>query len=43
MYYKVNYLCLVMVIGEKGDIKWFSDDGEFSGIVGIFMLIVFEK
>ncbi|HGD5333611.1 TPA: YigZ family protein [Streptococcus agalactiae] len=42
-HYKANHSCSAMVIGEKGDIKRSSDDGEPSGTAGIPMLTVLEK
>ncbi|WP_307977335.1 YigZ family protein [uncultured Streptococcus sp.] len=42
-HYKANHSCSAMIIGEKGEIKRSSDDGEPSGTAGVPMLTVLEK
>ena len=42
-HYKATHSCSAMIIGENGDIKRSSDDGEPSGTAGVPMLTVLEK
>lgn len=42
-HYKANHSCSAMIIGENGEIKRSSDDGEPSGTAGVPMLTVLEK
>lgn len=42
-HYKANHSCSAMIIGEDGQVKRSSDDGEPSGTAGIPMLTVLEK
>ena len=42
-HYKANNSCSAMIIGERGEIKRSSDDGEPSGTAGVPMLTVLEK
>lgn len=42
-HYKANHSCSAMIIGENGQIKRSSDDGEPSGTAGVPMLTVLEK
>lgn len=42
-HYKATHSCSAMIIGETGDIKRSSDDGEPSGTAGIPILTVLEK
>ncbi|MCS4488585.1 YigZ family protein [Streptococcus sciuri] len=42
-HYKANHSCSAMIIGERGEIKRSSDDGEPSGTAGVPMLTVLEK
>lgn len=42
-HYKANHSCSAMIIGDKSQIKRYSDDGEPSGTAGIPMLSVLEK
>ena len=40
---KANHSCSAMIVGEDGQIKRSSDDGEPSGTAGVPMLTVLEK
>ncbi|WP_159593352.1 YigZ family protein [Streptococcus halichoeri] len=42
-HYKANHSCSAFIIGEQGELKRSSDDGEPSGTAGIPMLSVLEK
>lgn len=42
-HYKAKHSCSAMIIGERGEIKRSSDDGEPSGTAGVPMLTVLEK
>lgn len=42
-HHKANHSCSAMIIGEAGQIKRSSDDGEPSGTAGVPMLTVLEK
>ncbi|MGT2925992.1 YigZ family protein [Streptococcus cuniculipharyngis] len=42
-HHKANHSCSAMIIGENGEIKRSSDDGEPSGTAGVPMLTVLEK
>lgn len=42
-HHKANHSCSAMIVGEGGQIKRSSDDGEPSGTAGVPMLTVLEK
>lgn len=42
-HHKANHSCSAMIVGEDGQIKRSSDDGEPSGTAGVPMLTVLEK
>lgn len=42
-HYKARHSCFAMIIGQKSEIKRFSDDGEPTGTAGIPILNVLEK
>lgn len=42
-HYKANHSCSAMIIGQDGQLKRSSDDGEPSGTAGVPMLTVLEK
>lgn len=42
-HHKANHSCSAMIIGEDGQVKRSSDDGEPSGTAGVPMLTVLEK
>lgn len=42
-HHKANHSCSAMIIGEDGQLKRSSDDGEPSGTAGVPMLTVLEK
>ena len=41
--HKANHSCSAMIVGDDGQIKRSSDDGEPSGTAGVPMLTVLEK
>ena len=42
-HHKANHSCSAMIVGDDGQIKRSSDDGEPSGTAGVPMLTVLEK
>lgn len=43
IHHKANHSCSAMIVGDDGQIKRSSDDGEPSGTAGVPMLTVLEK
>lgn len=42
-HHKANHSCSAMIVGDDGQIKRSSDDGEPSGTAGVPMLTVLEN